>query len=1781
MADEVLGISGSMDISDIQKSINDLISQMQRLNLETDSLSKHFNENFAKIQASSADAATKQKQAMELFASSIEQAKKQMATLPDQIKAASKEALSFSDSCVTIKNKMMDLKIGSDEFAKLNAQLQQNQRAAEQAAQRHDELANSFNGLTSFIANASASIDAFNGISTAATGSTGLNAISHGAVTAALAGETAGRAANTEAMGRETEVMNENSQASQAQVENMEQKKTLTNEYSSALDALTEKIRNNQQVSEQQIQGEIDTARERIRLLEDEKNKKEELLNTKYSEYEKYSSDALLGDPAKKDENLSKAKEAVDAYNQLAAEINNTDSSIRQINASINALNSALSTNSNEAKNSQDNLTESINQAKNAAEALNNESNKVADNDPFGVQKMSLETLKAEYEATTQRIAELKKEYDGFINKGGEEKYAEKMAKNATETRGLNEKLKAVTDELKKQGVEIDKNISKTKKQSDEVGGLFKQLKGGFGSGFGGIFNTLLSGKFLGWATAIGAIAKGLWDASKASEEYRKSLMTLRHYMDTMDFKTVRQDILALTATTSKTAADMAGAATYFAKIWESLRTSPEALVAMVKSANEFAVLSGKSSTEAAKAIANLASEYHLTAQQATQMSAMIANAAKNTTSSFDEMASAISSAGSQAALYGVSFRDMTTLIGYSANQFGGATKAASKFNMMLMTMNGMEAKFRPSAVGMVKALENLKEAYDRGERPQDKFMKRQRAVAEYFIKNADAIKKYGQAIDNTTEKDKILADRQTTAEANLNKLKSTWNGLLTSLNVNLTPILTNILNFFDKIIGGAQRTTKELRALSRFQQAKNNARNSQPSNANAFVPTPMVDTFGSEDVYLKNYNNQEKILSQRYKNAVKKYQGMWKNATSKAIANAASNEVFQLWKSKRDRYYTIDATEIKTLLGEYRGETIALNTKPINSGNIGDGGTNTSDKTLKELNKKAKQTEDLLKLQRQERLDTEKQTFAALQAERDANIAAISDDAERERQTMIAAHEKRMAEIKQQEKDMLENNIQKAAQEYQKQHQNDKNYKGFFTQGLDKEVSLTKDQMRQINALYDKEASEYNRLLQEKQNADDEYRLQYLEKYGYDYEQRAAIAEKYDKQIAKAASEWQKKTLEEEKKQALTAFDLKQFQESIDWEALFGDLGRYTKKALKEVQNQIRAFMKTDEFKALNPTDKQVIIQGLQRVENASTVGLPFREYGKALRELRDARESKEKADAEKEIANNSPKATDEIRQKAAENAKAAAERLKNAQDKANSSGDKLTDRLTLIASAFTKLGSSANVSLSEVGGAITGVLQGLEIIDKKVGGIVGAIIGILDAVGQQGLDGFLGNVLGSVGNALTGILTSKLSPVGMLGSAFGVKWQADYTKWQEADSKYRELSKVWDSLISKKQEYLNMSWGVEAQQVGDELQRLIELEKEQAILAAKARLDSGASAGSRSIWYRMWQGSYKSDTSDNKGSVDSDVSGVITSIMGGINWRDVNESVVKGLKEAGLGDAKFQGMEDLLYMTSDQLLWIKENYAGLWAAMDSAFRGYLEEIIQYGEAAEDSIEAVKEQILNTSLDNVFDSALSSLQKYADGTENVFDGINQNWQKMINNMLVNSAIGNRLRSELEAWYEQWYSAYDNDKSLDGQEIADLKQQYNEIIQKAKDEIDALREAGLVRDIDEDSQSATAKAVSNITYDQANVIDGRLTAIQICGEQQLTELQVHSKLQERMAVSLDEISMPIRDIDANIETMVDIQTSMNEHLEAISANTKCLPAMAADINKMKKKMENM
>lgn len=1590
MADEVLGISGQIDISDIQENMKELINLLDKVGIKTDEISKTFTEKMNKIQSSSSDSASKQKQAMEVFADSVEMAKSKLGELPAKLQDSLSTIESLDKKCQNLHSSMQDMKINSDEFANANKELQSTRKSLDEVSENADEMAKRIN---------EASKDSVGSLSRIDNSSQNLSFS-----IAKLIGMLGG---------------------------------------TYALKSLY-----NQMVA---IRSQFQAADVAIQTMLGSKEKADALL-MQVREYAKISP-LEFGD-------ITAATKMMVGFNIEAEKVPRYIQAIGDISMgnkqNFNSLTLAFSQMSATGKLMGQDLLQMINAGFNPLTEMANQ--------------------------TGKSVSQLKEE----------------MSKGAISAEMVQEAFIKATSEG-------GKFFQMSEKGSQTIQGQLSMMQDAIDAAFNEV-GQKTEGIIM---TSIQTTTKLIENYDKIGRVLEGLVVTYGAYRTAVALTTFAENGHTITMTLLR------------ARILLTQRA--QALLNATMLANPYVL--------AATAIGALIGTY-------ISLGAWTSST-ENAQKTFNEQ---IEKGKEEMDKYN---RETEEAIKLAENDKDATGERRKALNLLIERYPSIIKKYIDEK-GHLKDILNLK-----------------REIAEI-----DGKKK----VDSYQDKSKEYADWANLAKngTDVQKRQARAEYLRLTGKSGMFSTTEDAYEYFSTLSKSYTNQANKENAKNSVEKFQNTIANWNKTQLNKLAKAlERGKNSGKNYVRFSNYKDLKNAdISQNDINTLSVYVEGLLNSKDSAVTKTTLEERKKKLQSELDALSKEEAAGKKGQELRSKIRKIEEDLKPYSS--------SYDTKNQKEYIADLKQNEDLLKLQRQERINAEKQTLAALQAERDANIAAISDDAERERQAMIAAHEKRMAEIKQQEKDMLENNIQKAAQEYQKQHQNDKNYKGFFTQGLDKEVSLTKDQMRQINALYDKEASEYSRMLQEKQNADDEYRLQYLEKYGYEYEKRAAIAEKYDKQIAKAASEWQKKTLEEEKKQALLAFDLKQFQESIDWEALFGDLGRYTKKALKEVQKQIRAYMKTDKFKELNPTDKQIVIQGLQRVENASTVGLPFGEYGKALRELRDAKKANERAEAEQEIAKNNPKATDEIRQKAAENAKAAAERLKNAQDKADASGDRLANRFALIASTMTKLGSATQMSLSEVGGAITGVLEGLNVIEDKVGGVIGAIIGILDAVGQQGLDGFLGNVFNSVGKTLGRLVES--SPVGMI---FGIDLFGDSkTKaWERANAKYKELSKIWDSLISKKQEYLNMSWGVEAQQVGEELQRLIELEKEQAILAAKAGLN--VTNGSHSMWYRMWKGSYTSDISDNKGAIDSDSNALAAFIRGGINWQDVNESVVKGLKEAGLGDATFQGMEDMLYMTSDQLIWIKENYAGLWAAMDGTFRGYLEEIIQYGEASEDSIKSVKEQILNTSLDNVFDSALSSLQKYADGTEDVFDEINQNWQQMINNMLVNSAIGNRLRSEIEAWYEQWYAAYDNDKSLDGQEIANLKQQYNEIIQNAKDEIDALREAGLVRDIDEDSQSATAKAVSNITYDQANVIDGRLTAIQICTEQQLTELQVHSKLQERMAVSLDEISMPLRDIDANIETMVGIQTSMNEHLEAISANTKCLPAMAADINKMKKKMENM
>ena len=1586
MADEVLGISGQIDISDIQKNMEELIRLLDKVGIKTDEISKTFTDKMNKIENSSSDSATKQKQAMEVFSDSVEKAKTKLGELPTKLQENINSIEALDKKCQDLHSNMQDMKINSKEFADANKELQATRKHLDEVSENADEMAKRIN---------EASKDSVNSLSKIDNGSQQLS-FSLGKLIGMLGGTY-------------------------------------------ALKSLY-----NQMVA---IRSQFQEADVAIQTMLGNKEKADALL-MQVREYAKISS-LEFGD-------ITAATKMMIGFNIEAEKVPRFIQAIGDISMgnkqNFNSLTLAFSQMSATGKLMGQDLLQMINAGFNP------------------LTEMAKQTGKS--------VAELKEE----------------MSKGALSA-------EMIQDAFIKATSEGGKFYQMSEKGSQTIKGQLSMMQDAIDAAFNEI-GQKTEGMIM---TSIQTTTKLIENYDKIGRVLEGLVVTYGAYRTAVVLTTFAESGHTVTMTLLR------------ARILLTQRA--QALLNATMLANPYVL--------AATAIGALIGTY-------ISLGAWTSSA-ENAQKTFNQQ---IEEGKEKMDRYN---RETEEAIKLAENDKDATGERRKALNLLIQRYPSIIKKYIDEK-GHLKDILNLKReiAEIDGQKKVENYQDKSKEYAYWanLAKNGTDLQKKQARAEylRLTGKSGMF---ETTYDAYdyFNRLSKSYAGQANKENAK------NSVEKFQNTIANWNKA--QLQQLAKvLEQGKNSGKN-----------------------YVKFQNYKELKNANISQNDIDTL-STYIEGLLKAKDNTVTKKTLEEQKTKLQS--ELDALSKEDAAGK-KGQELRSKIRKIED-DLKPYSSSYDSKNQKEILKEDKQTEELLKMQRKERLDAEKQQLAAQQMERDARIAAISDDAERERQAMIAAHEKRMEEIEQQKKDMLENNIQKAASEYQKKHENDKSYKGFFTQGLEKNVSLTQDQIRQLNAMYDKEVAEYSRMIMERQNKDDEYRLQYLEKYGYMYEQRAAIAEKYDKQIAKATSEWQKKSLEEEKKAALSSFDLKQFQENINWDALLGDISRYTKKALKEVQKQIRAFMQTDEYKALNPTEKQVIIKGLQKIESATTTGLPFGEYAKALRELKEARRANESAQGAKEIAYSNPQSSDEIRRKADENAKSAAERLENAQDKAASSGGMLADRLTLIAATMTKLGSSTQMSLSEVGGAITGVLQGLGAIGEKAGGIVGAILGILDMIASEGLDGFLGNVLEMVGRAVGGIFDT-------IGGIFGLDLGLggpDYSGWQEADAKYKELSNVWDSLIGKKQEYLNMSWGVEAEKTGEEILRLIEMERQQVALAAKARLDSGASAGSHSIWYRMWKGSYKSTRGDNTGATDNYIDK-----NAGINWQDVNTSVVRGLKNAGLGNTTFESMYDMINMTSDQLLWIKENYAGLWAAMDTDFRGYLEDIITYGEKAEDAVKAVQEQILGTSLDNVFDSALSSLQNYADGAENVFDEINQNWQKMINNMLVNSAIGNNLRAKLDEWYQKWYAAYDGDKKIDGKEIADLKEEYNEIIKNAKDEIDALRESGLIKDIDEDSQSATAKAISNITYDQANALEGRLTAIQICGEQQLTEIQIQTKYQERMTATLDGLRLPVQNIDSNIETMVGIQTSMNEHLEKISMNTSVLPGMATNIGKMYKKIENM
>lgn len=610
------------------------------------------------------------------------------------------------------------------------------------------------------------------------------------------------------------------------------------------------------------------------------------------------------------------------------------------------------------------------------------------------------------------------------------------------------------------------------------------------------------------------------------------------------------------------------------------------------------------------------------------------------------------------------------------------------------------------------------------------------------------------------------------------------------------------------------------------------------------------------------------------------------------------------------------------------------------------------------------------------------------------------------------------------------------------------------------------------------------------------------------------------DPQMRERASEGATKTHNEN----LAKLQFEQFKQESDWVAIFDDLDRVSSATINTMISNI------DEF--------------------SRTTGLSI----EVVKQLRDALD---KLRNEQIDRNPLPSIFGGVRR-----GNAIGEILKGNR-KIGASGINISDaqakKTGLIAGKWysnADLENSKKGAYNDSSKAITSLSGKMQALSN----IMDPVINLFEALGEQNsilgqIAGGASNAFGAAANVSGGLSALGLGAAGPYGAAAAAAlsvgsslikaFGADYSSYNKAKAEYDNLTSIWDSLISKKTEYMNIHWGTEATEASKEAQEMLKAEIEQTKVIAQKRLNAGASAGSHSIKYRMWKGSYK---------------------YNGQNWRDVAGEI------SSKYGVQFNGMEDMLNMNADTLSKIKKDYTGLWANMDSDFRDYLEKLIQYGEKADDMIEALTEKLTGNKFSDLVSSWGDAMATMANSSDNLVEHFEDNLKKTILNSMIENIYGDKIKALLKK--TQGY-AENGDKIKDsngnviseftGAEYADVKNSTDELSKQIEATRDYLKK---VYGWSDNSSSSSRNSIKSITEETGDLIASYLNAIRLdCSVMRAEQSKYYPEMSEIAKSQLTQLNAIARNTLRNADAAERIESlfvEYNDNFNRVLNGTKSL-----------------
>lgn len=846
----------------------------------------------------------------------------------------------------------------------------------------------------------------------------------------------------------------------------------------------------------------------------------------------------------------------------------------------------------------------------------------------------------------------------------------------------------------------------------------------------------------------------------------------------------------------------------------------------------------------------------------------------------------------------------------------------------------------------------------------------------------------------------------------------------------------------------------------------------------------------------------------------------------AQALANTGSTETYQQAYNKAQREYNAAKKKVaamernKSKYTATQYETATQNLKAAKdaysklggdvSGRAAKAAVTARKTRIKEENKAIKAQEDLnnrLKTLQQKNTD---ETISLMQEGTEKKIAQIKND-----------YVKRKAEIDKQEAEFKKKNKEAG-----------------------KKVTLTSAQSNALNKARDLATQEYNKKLDEVNREALTSMRDYLKEYGSLYQQKQAIAEEYEEKIAKAQTEGEKLSLQQQRKKDLQTIEINAIRQNIDWGSVFGDFGAMFKDQLEPTIEKLQELSKS----TTDVNEQKTIQELISKLQGSATiwdsdifkkVSDDINSYQSAMQGYIDAQEreieaTKAVTKAQEDLAKSKKSGDKTSISKAEENLSRAQGVLTTASNNVlefGSSAQKASSDLQTSAqkavSQFQQLENGlqglTSGSLKGIGNSILGLdklfggtmqkdvantlakgIQGLlgkdsnaaKVLTEALGDsgmageIISAILGILDIL-KDGFGTLISNLMDTVFGAVTGILDDALSgdivmkPLKSIGN---------------------NVSHILNTLSFGG---FNSLFGGDgnAKKVNDTIERLTDRNTllQQSIEDLTDAMEN--SFGSKATSY--YEQAYKNQQETNQNYLD--IAKAQASYHGSHHswnayWGGFGSDEMDWIKKNVKSD--FNG--DLFSLSPEEMKLLRGNVA-IWEHIENTGKGNyggrltekLNDYIDQAGKLDELSDKLKESLTQISFDSMKDSFVSDLMDMSKSAQDFADDFSEMMQKA----LLSYSMEDLINGDLKKLYDDWAKAIkDNDGKLTETDIEAFNKRYDDIVQEGLKRRDEWAKVTGYTGSSSSSQTATSGGWASMGQDTADELNGRFTALQIAGE---------------------------------------------------------------------------